>query len=127
VNAVRTAVEPLPPAVDDVLQRYWGFETLRPLQGSAIHAVLERRDSVVVLPTGGGKSLCFQVPALIGDEPGVALVVSPLIALMKDQVDGLVASGVPAARLDSTMSADARQATSTACATGLKAIRRPSA
>ncbi len=111
MNAVRTAVEPLPPAVDDVLQRYWGFETLRPLQGSAIHAVLERRDSVVVLPTGGGKSLCFQVPALIGDEPGVALVVSPLIALMKDQVDGLVASGVPAARLDSTMSSDARQAT----------------
>jgi ATP-dependent DNA helicase RecQ len=111
VNAVRSAVEPLPPAVDDVLQRYWGFEALRPLQGSAIHAVLQRRDSVVVLPTGGGKSLCFQVPALIGDDPGVALVVSPLIALMKDQVDGLVASGVPAARLDSTMSSDARQAT----------------
>ena len=63
VNAVSAAVEPLPPAVDDVLQRYWGFETLRPLQGSAIRAVLERRDSVVVLPTGGGKSLCFQVPA----------------------------------------------------------------
>jgi ATP-dependent DNA helicase RecQ len=111
VNAVSTAVDPLPPAVDDVLRRYWGFEALRPLQGSAIHAVLERRDSVVVLPTGGGKSLCFQVPALIGDDPGVALVVSPLIALMKDQVDGLVASGVPAARLDSTMSSDARQAT----------------
>jgi ATP-dependent DNA helicase RecQ len=111
VNAVPTVIEPLPPAVDDVLQRYWGFESLRPLQGSAIHAVLERRDSVVVLPTGGGKSLCFQVPALIGDDPGVALVVSPLIALMKDQVDGLVASGVPAARLDSTMSSDARQAT----------------
>ena len=65
VSAVSTAVEPLPPSVDDVLQRYWGFETLRPLQGSAIRAVLERRDSVVVLPTGGGKSLCFQVPALI--------------------------------------------------------------
>ena len=111
MSPVTTAVEPLPPSVDDVLQRYWGFETLRPLQGSAIRAVLERRDSVVVLPTGGGKSLCFQVPALIGDDPGVALVVSPLIALMKDQVDGLVASGVPAARLDSTMSSDARQAT----------------
>jgi ATP-dependent DNA helicase RecQ len=111
LSPVSTAVEPLPPSVDDVLQRYWGFETLRPLQGSAIRAVLERRDSVVVLPTGGGKSLCFQVPALIGDDPGVALVVSPLIALMKDQVDGLVASGVPAARLDSTMSSDQRQAT----------------
>jgi ATP-dependent DNA helicase RecQ len=111
VSAVSAAVEPLPPSVDDVLQRYWGFESLRPLQGSAIRAVLERRDSVVVLPTGGGKSLCFQVPALIGDDAGIALVVSPLIALMKDQVDGLVASGVPAARLDSTMSSDARQAT----------------
>ncbi len=111
MSPVSTAVEPLPPTVDDVLQRYWGFDTLRPLQGSAIRAVLERRDSVVVLPTGGGKSLCFQVPALIGDDPGIALVVSPLIALMKDQVDGLVASGVPAARLDSTMSSDARQAT----------------
>jgi ATP-dependent DNA helicase RecQ len=111
VNAAAgAAIEPpLPSTVDDVLQRYWGFETLRPLQGSAIRAVLDRRDSVVVLPTGGGKSLCFQVPALIGDDPGVALVVSPLIALMKDQVDGLLASGVPAARLDSTMSADARQ------------------
>ena len=108
--AAGAAIEPpLPSTVDDVLQRYWGFETLRPLQGSAIRAVLDRRDSVVVLPTGGGKSLCFQVPALIGDDPGVALVVSPLIALMKDQVDGLLASGVPAARLDSTMSADARQ------------------
>ncbi len=111
MNAVSAAVEPLPPSVDDVLQRYWGFEALRPLQGSAIRAVLERRDSVVVLPTGGGKSLCFQVPALIGDDAGIALVVSPLIALMKDQVDGLVASGVPAARLDSTMSSDARQST----------------
>ncbi|MEO5823113.1 MAG: DNA helicase RecQ [Vicinamibacteraceae bacterium] len=111
MNAVSAAVEPLPPDVDDVLQRFWGFDTLRPLQGSAIRAVLERRDSVVVLPTGGGKSLCFQVPALIGDDPGIALVVSPLIALMKDQVDGLVASGVPAARLDSTMSSDARLAT----------------
>ena len=111
-TAVSPALDqPLPAAVDEVLQRYWGFESLRPLQGSAIRAVLDRRDSVVVLPTGGGKSLCFQVPALIGEDEGLALVVSPLIALMKDQVDGLVASGVPAARLDSTMSADARQAT----------------
>jgi ATP-dependent DNA helicase RecQ len=110
ISAVGT-LDALPSSVGDVLQRYWGFEALRPLQGAAIQAVLDRRDSVVVLPTGGGKSLCFQVPALVGDDPGVALVVSPLIALMKDQVDGLVQSGVPAARLDSTMSADARQAT----------------
>jgi ATP-dependent DNA helicase RecQ len=82
VSPAGAAVDTLPPIVGEILQRYWGFETLRPLQGAAIGAVLERRDSVVVLPTGGGKSLCFQVPALVGDDAGVALVVSPLIALM---------------------------------------------
>jgi ATP-dependent DNA helicase RecQ len=92
-----------------ILRRYWGFDTLRPLQGEAMQAVLARRDSLLVMPTGGGKSLCYQAPALAGDAGGgVALVVSPLIALMKDQVDGLVASGVPAARLDSAMTAAER-------------------
>jgi ATP-dependent DNA helicase RecQ len=101
-----------PVGLDDVLRRYWGFESLRPLQAEAIQAILGGRDSVVVLPTGGGKSLCFQAPALMGTEgDGLALVVSPLIALMKDQVDGLRASGVAAARLDSAMSADERHAT----------------
>ena len=78
-----------------VLERYWGYTSFRPLQQEAMEAVLHGRDSLLVLPTGGGKSLCFQVPALIdrgdGADRGVALVVSPLIALMKDQVDGLVA------------------------------------
>ena len=78
-----------------VLERYWGYTSFRPLQQEAIEAVLSRRDSMVVLPTGGGKSLCFQAPALIRD--GLAIVVSPLIALMKDQVDTLVGNGVPAA------------------------------
>ncbi len=98
-------------ALLDVLRRYWGFDSLRPLQGEAIQAILDGRDSTVVLPTGGGKSLCYQAPALLGDAgAGIALVVSPLIALMKDQVDGLIASGVPAARLDSSMPSDERQA-----------------
>ncbi|HEY8548509.1 MAG TPA: DNA helicase RecQ [Vicinamibacterales bacterium] len=101
-----------PAAMEDTLRRYWGFETLRPLQAEAIGAILAGRDSAVVLPTGGGKSLCFQLPALLGDpSEGLALVVSPLIALMKDQVDGLRANGVPAARLDSAMTSDERQTT----------------
>ena len=78
-----------------VLERYWGYTSFRPLQQDAIEAVLAGRDSLVVLPTGGGKSLCFQAPALVRD--GLAIVVSPLIALMKDQVDTLVGNGVPAA------------------------------
>ena len=96
-----------------VLEHYWGFHEFRPLQREAIAAILDRRDSVVVLPTGGGKSLCFQAPALVADDaaPGrLALVVSPLIALMKDQVDELVASGVPAACLNSAQPPEARAA-----------------
>ena len=91
-------------ALEAALRQYWGYPAFRPLQREAIQAVLEGHDSLVVLPTGGGKSLCFQLPALIGDASGrvpLALVISPLIALMKDQVDGLVASGVPAACLHS--------------------------
>jgi ATP-dependent DNA helicase RecQ len=84
-----------------VLERYWGYTSFRPLQQEAIEAVLAGRDSLVVLPTGGGKSLCFQAPALLRD--GLAIVVSPLIALMKDQVDTLVGNGVPAACFHSAL------------------------
>ena len=87
-----------------VLQQYWGYTSFRPLQREAMDAVVGGRDSLLVLPTGGGKSLCFQAPALVRD--GLALVVSPLIALMKDQVDTLVANGVSAACYNSAMSAD---------------------
>ncbi len=86
-----------------MLHRVWGFSDFRPLQRDAMHAILDRRDSVVVLPTGGGKSLCFQAPALVDGPPGIALVVSPLISLMKDQVDGLRVDGVAAAYLNSTL------------------------
>jgi ATP-dependent DNA helicase RecQ len=83
----------------DVVERTWGFTSLLPLQRQAIDAVLAGRDSLLVVPTGGGKSLCFQAPALLLD--GLTVVVSPLIALMKDQVDALVTSGVAAAALNS--------------------------
>jgi len=89
-------------ALGDALQRYWGYTSFRPLQRDAMDAILADRDSVVVLPTGGGKSLCFQAPALVRD--GLALVVSPLISLMKDQVDTLVGNGVPAACYNSSLS-----------------------
>ncbi len=86
----------------DTLQEYWGFETFLPLQREAMESVLRGRDSLVVLPTGGGKSLCYQAPAV--ELPGTAVVVSPLISLMKDQVDALRECGVPAARFDSSLS-----------------------
>ncbi|MFH1730637.1 MAG: DNA helicase RecQ [Planctomycetota bacterium] len=93
----------------DVVRQYWGFSSLRPLQEAAIRAGLERRDSLVVLPTGGGKSLCYQVPPLMTGTTDV--VVSPLISLMKDQVDGLQACGYPAVALHSGMSAEVRRQT----------------
>ena len=89
-----------------VLSRYWGYTTFRPLQREAMDTILDGRDSVVVLPTGGGKSLCFQAPALV--RPGLAVVVSPLISLMKDQVDTLIGNGVSAACYNSSMPADQR-------------------
>lgn len=91
-------------AVLDVVRRYWGFDQLRPQQETAIAAGLERRDALVVLPTGGGKSLCYQVPPAVAGRTDV--VVSPLIALMKDQVDGLRENGYPAAALHSGMGFD---------------------
>ena len=83
------------------LETFWGYTSFRPLQREAMDAVLAGRDSLLVLPTGGGKSLCFQAPALVRD--GLAVVVSPLIALMKDQVDTLVGNGVPAACFHSSL------------------------
>ena len=90
----------------EVLQKYWGYDGFRPLQEVAMRSVLDGRDSVVVLPTGGGKSLCYQAPAMCLD--GLAVVVSPLISLMKDQVDALVSNGIPAAFVNSSQSAPER-------------------
>ncbi len=88
----------------ELVHAYWGFNTLRPWQEEAIRATLDGQDSVVVLPTGGGKSLCYQVPPAITQQTHI--VVSPLISLMKDQVDGLTACGYPAAALYSGKSTD---------------------
>src|SRR5512135_2486146 len=87
------------------VRRYWGYSELRPLQEQAIVAELEQRDSLVVMPTGGGKSLCYQVPPELAQRTDI--VVSPLISLMKDQVDGLRECGYPAAALYSGMPAHA--------------------
>jgi ATP-dependent DNA helicase RecQ len=85
----------------DLLKSAFGYDQFRPGQEAAVSAILSGRDTVVVLPTGGGKSLCFQVPALL--MPGLTIVVSPLISLMKDQVDALNARGLPAAFINSTL------------------------
>ena len=84
------------------LKEYWGFDSFRPRQLAAMMAVMKDQDSLAVFPTGAGKSLCFQAPALCRE--GLAVVVSPLISLMKDQVDSLIACGIPAAFLNSTLS-----------------------
>lgn len=84
------------------LREFWGHEALRPMQRQAVTAVLEGRDTLLVLPTGGGKSVCYQLPPLVRDRP--AIVLSPLVSLMKDQVDSLRASGVPAAALHGLLS-----------------------
>lgn len=91
--------------LDDVLKHQFGFETFRPLQREIAEASLRGDDVLALLPTGGGKSLCYQLPALL--RPGLTLVVSPLIALMKDQVDALQANGVPATFLNSSLDAEA--------------------
>src|SRR6188472_1219271 len=93
------------PATDrplELLAARFGFDAFRPGQREVVDALLAGRSALAVFPTGGGKSLCYQLPALLLD--GLTVVVSPLIALMKDQIDALTAIGVVAARLDSSVS-----------------------
>ena len=96
-------VKSAPPNLLPLLKQYFGFTSFRPLQEEIIRDSLAGQDVFALLPTGGGKSLCFQLPALAGD--GLTVVVSPLIALMKDQVDALQASGIAATFLNSSLAA----------------------
>src|ERR1700686_1879929 len=86
------------------LSRYWGYSSFRPLQERIVRSLLAGDDTCVVMPTGGGKSLCCQVPALVSGK--TAVVISPLIALMQDQAAALAQMGIPAAVLKSTLAAD---------------------
>lgn len=88
--------------IHEILKQYWGYDSFRPLQEDIINAVLDGKDTLALLPTGGGKSICFQVPAMAKD--GLCLVVSPLIALMKDQVENLKQKGIPSLAIYSGMS-----------------------
>lgn len=86
---------------ESLLHKYYGYKALKPIQRKAIQSILHGEDTFVVMPTGGGKSLCYQIPALMLD--GLTLVISPLISLMKDQVDQLVRRGIRAACMNSML------------------------
>src|ERR1700682_943196 len=98
------------------LRRYWGYDQFRPLQERIICSILAGHDTAVVMPTGGGKSLCYQLPALVLGQ--TVVVVSPLIALMQDQVAQLGDMGIPAALLNSTLPGEEQRAVMRAAAQG---------
>ncbi|MFD2516099.1 DNA helicase RecQ [Pontibacter locisalis] len=100
----------------EALKLYFGYEQFRPMQEQIISDVLQRKDVVVLMPTGGGKSVCFQVPAVV--MPGISIVVSPLIALMKDQVEALIVNGIPAAYINSSQNAEQQYEIENECLAG---------
>ena len=104
-----------------VLKRFYGYDSFHHLQYQVIEHVMQGGDAVAIMPTGGGKSLCFQIPALLS--PGCVIVVSPLLALMKDQVDALIANGIPAASVNSMQTeAQNRNVIDNVCAQNVKLL-----
>ena len=101
---------------EEALKKYFGYEAFYPLQAEIIDHVLAKKHALVLMPTGGGKSICFQIPALLVQ--GTTIVISPLIALMKDQVDGLTANGIKAAFLNSSLTEEESAAVYRRCLTG---------
>lgn len=116
VNVAQAEVLNLESGAGQVLRDTFGYQQFRPGQQTIIETVLAGRDCLVVMPTGGGKSLCYQIPALV--QSGLTVVVSPLISLMKDQVDQLLANGVAAACLNSTQSREEQQGIMARCRSG---------
>ncbi|ALD20720.1 DNA helicase RecQ [Hymenobacter sp. DG25A] len=111
--------QPLAPTLESarrVLKQYYGYDTFRPMQEDIIENIMAGRDTVVLMPTGGGKSVCFQVPAVV--QEGVCIVVSPLIALMKDQVEALMANGIPAAYINSSVAQGEQSSIARDCQSG---------
>lgn len=102
--------------LQQLLKKFFGYSEFRPLQAEIIQHILQKKDALVLIPTGGGKSICYQLPAIY--LPGITLVISPLIALMKDQVEGLIANGIPAASLNSMMSDSEQQQVKQLCIQG---------
>lgn len=102
--------------LQQLLKKFFGYSEFRPLQAEIIQHILQKKDALVLMPTGGGKSICYQLPAIY--LPGITLVISPLIALMKDQVEGLIANGIPAASLNSMMSDSEQQHVKQLCIQG---------
>src|SRR5512133_3308395 len=98
----------MPPTPASILKETFGYNTFRPLQREVIENILNKRDTLAIMPTGGGKSLCYQIPALIF--AGLTVVVSPLISLMKDQVEQMTELGVPALFINSSLSFEEYQA-----------------
>lgn len=102
--------------LQQLLKKFFGYSEFRPLQAEIIQHILQKKDALVLMPTGGGKSICYQLPAIYLS--GITLVISPLIALMKDQVEGLIANGIPAASLNSMMSDSEQQQVKQLCIQG---------
>ncbi len=98
---------------EQVLKKYFGYDAFRPMQREVIVRVLENQDALVLMPTGGGKSICYQVPAMVKE--GLAIVVSPLISLMKDQVEALLANKIPAAYINSSQSTEEQRLIARQC------------